>query len=344
MSKLRSIKMTTIIIALVLLLTIGGVAAAWVYPTNDVTKQALTLYPHAFPWEGSDVLPDGIAGENHTLLINNILNGVMVQNGVETSIGLNNPNSELNEQIEQRENRNKLTFGSMDAWDSAQMHSLFGLDAAELAFMIYSPKNNDNLKYLYTTSNDLGSSGWFSGNPNYPIGQRIYPIYRTRLEYVLNDEGAYEWVAVNTVIGSAESQYYDNNIFGSGLVKNPAFDPLTFAPLNTKDCETNEEAVAMGATTQNAIYLYNGKTFILTVASHSTTTFFKYTATSNGTAQLMINKHIDSIVPKVYDSATLSNEVALTKDGNTYSFAVKNNTTYYISITGNQELNFMLSQ
>ena len=344
MSKMRIVKITTVIIAVVLLLIMGGVAAAWIYPTTDITSQNLTIYPHAFPWEGSEILPDGIEGENHSVLINNIINGVMTENGKEVGIGLNDPDSELNEQLASREKRNKYTFGSMDAWDSSQMNSLFGLDAAELAFMIYSPKDNDNLKYIYTASNDLGSSGWFSGNPNYPIGERIYPIYRTRVEYKLTESGNYEWVAVKTVIGSAQSKYYDNDYFGSGVVKNPAFDPLSFAPLNATDCESGETAIAMGADTTNAIYVYNGRTVILNVASNGTTTFFKYTAKSNGTAKIIVNDHIDSINAKVYSNSALSSEVSTIHDGNSYSFNVRSNTTYYISITGNQELNFMLSQ
>ncbi len=343
MSKMYIVKTIIILTVVIFILTIGGVAASWSYATHPIDDVKMIIYPHAFPWEGSEILPDGIEGENHNLLINNLLNGTMTDSrGNEVGIGLNTPNSELNQQLDERENRNKYTFGSMDAWDTDQMHSLFGLDASKLAFMIYSPPNNENLKYLYTTNGDLGDSGWFSGSPNYPLGERIYPIYRTRLEYQLNSNGEYEWVAVKTVIGSAKSQYYDNNIFGSGVVKTPAFDPLSFAPLHSSDCESGETAINMGSSASNAIYVYSGRQVILNVASDNTITYFKYAASSGGTATININQDSNKIIPKVYSNANLTNSVALNANGNIYRFSTTRNTTYYFTITGSQNLDFTL--
>ena len=76
MSKIRIVKMATIIIAFVLLLFIGGVSASWLYPVNTISGQFISVKPTAFTWEGSDILPDdsqNSIGENHISLINNIL-------------------------------------------------------------------------------------------------------------------------------------------------------------------------------------------------------------------------------------------------------------------------------
>jgi hypothetical protein len=94
---------------------------------------------------------------------------------------------------------------------------------------------------LYTTSVELGTE---SNSPNIPIGEKIYPIYRTELH---KDETG-KWVATETRTGYAESAYYQNPITGSWLVKYPSFDPNSW------------EEVDLGLSFNDAIYAFVGQT------------------------------------------------------------------------------------
>ena len=224
------------------------------------------------------------------------------------------------------------------------MHAIFGLEAANLTFMVYSPQNDTNVKYLYTTNCDLGESGllWW-GNAKYPTGERVYPIYRTRIEYqdAVDEKGekVQEWVAVKTVLGSAKSAYYDNDTFGSAISKNPAFDPTTFAPVNSEDCESGETAIEIGKTVNNAIYI--PLNVVVDETAYSTDkTYFKYTASSSGTLRVIPLEKGENLTISVYSNSALTNLVA-SGTGKQFSFSCSA-TTYYIVATGDMDVNFTI--
>lgn len=76
MTKLAIFKKLTIVLVVVILLSISGVYANWVYPMSMLSNYTMTITPRAFKWEGSDVLPDddqNAIGENHIVLLENIL-------------------------------------------------------------------------------------------------------------------------------------------------------------------------------------------------------------------------------------------------------------------------------
>jgi len=346
MFKKLSRTITILIIFVVSICSIAGVSATWKYAVFSPDEVNESVKVDYFPWEGSDILPEDEVGYNHRVLIENIINGSMTENGVTTGIGLNNPDSELNQQLENRENRNKTTFGSMDAWDSAEMHAIFGLEASELAFMIYSPANQPTVKYIYTTSVELGESSWFYGKPTYPIGTRIYPVYRTKVNGVVVDkvkgEDVYEWTAEKTVLGSAKSQYYDNDYLGSFASKNPAFNPTTFAPMFAEDCETGETPIAMGQTTANAIYTYVGQSFIMGTDKVAETAYFTIQPTTAGTVKITPDNEGLTIV--VYSNANYTTEIASSTETGIATFTATANTTYYYKVMGTSPKNFIISQ
>ncbi len=214
-----------ILLILALSLTIGGTLATWDYANGEATHSFTHLSLNIFPWEGSDVLPDdNQLGENHRMLIENILNGKKTNsNGSVTELGLNSPDSYINNEIEDRSNAGWFsssdTLGSMDFWESSDINNYFNTNTANVSFILYFPDGVSDTYYLYTTSEELGDTG----NPVTPIGKPIYPIYQTVLQK--NSEGHYE--AVSTKVGYANSAWYDNRITGSWL-QYPSFDPETW--------------------------------------------------------------------------------------------------------------------
>ena len=305
-------------------------------------------------WDGSEILPDDVVGFNHKVLIENILNGTMVdENGNEVKIGMNNPDSELNKQIDDRMTIDgwwdtaRYTFGSMDVRDNQEMSNLFGLDASQLSFMIYMPEDEENIRYLYTTSVYLGESGWVLGNdakPTCPIDERIYPIYRTKLVYKEvevdeNNNHVYEWVAEKTVLGSAKSAYYENDTLGALAVQNPAFDPLSFAPILGEDCESGESPITMGDSMNSAIYIPLGTT-VDEVANSTDKTYFKYQALSSGMVKITPTEKSEFLTISVYSNESLT-ELVVSGTGAQISFDASE-MTYYIVATGDTEVNFTI--
>lgn len=328
----------------ILIYTISGVFATWDYATGGITDKKDTLNIMFFPWEGEDILPEEDGGYNQLVLVENLLNGSMIQDGVEIGIGLNNPDSDINTEIAEREARGKTTFGSMDAWDSEQMDAIFGLKAANLSFMFYFV--DDTTKYLFTTGVNLGENSILFGNPNYASGTLIYPIYRTILKYQvngINEDGSdkYEWVAVKTVLGTAPSTYYDNDYAGSLIVKSPAFDPVKFAPLKQEDCETGETAVMVGNKTNNNIYLYPDQKVDYVCENETAPAYFSVKPGA-GTITIMLDADCLDAQVNVYSNNAYSREYSSTTENGATTFTARANTTYYIKITGVKDLGFNL--
>ena len=206
-----STKMLAVCLSLLCLLCISGVFAAWQYCEMPLGSAAdnLILNVGIFKWQGSDALPDDEeAGLAHANLINKLING--------EGIGLNSPDSYLNEQIKNRTRYwNRDTLGSMAIRQGDSLESLFDLNTENTTFLIHMASSTTY--YIFTTSLDLGENG----SPNYAIDTTISPIYRTTVQKVNGT-----WVAVITEEGSAPSAYYEESqLIFINRSKIPSFDP-----------------------------------------------------------------------------------------------------------------------
>ncbi len=225
------IKYLSLFLCLVMVLSIGGVFATWKYSNLGPNPASLdiTIKLGEFNWVGSGDLPtDDAIGEDHLALIQMIIN--------HPEHGLNTSRSYLNEQIADRQDGGlgwsggRDTLGSMAVTQSQELAEIFGLDSYNLDFLIQFV--SDTEYYIFTTGVDLGQRGeinWLGtanktpGKPTVPIGERIHPIYRTR---VLKTNGT--WAAVETKAGSAISAWYEESRRVANATQIPSFDPDTF--------------------------------------------------------------------------------------------------------------------
>lgn len=231
MIRMKSIKRVLILsCVLVLIFSVGGAYATWTYSTGAVSpfEQPLDFKVGDFFWEGSGDLPtEGSIGENHLLLIENLIN--------HSEHGLNKSDSYLNEQISARKKNSWIaggsrdTLGSMAVTQSEELDELFGLSASKLSFVIQFV--DDNTYYLFTTGVYLGERGeinWIGqnskpGQPTVPIGDYVSPIYKT---VVKKSNGT--WAAQSTVEGYAVSAWYEESRSNANATQIPSFDPETF--------------------------------------------------------------------------------------------------------------------
>ena len=228
---LRFIKSITLVMALVLILSVTGVYSSWRYAREPIVPTSATLEIGIFPWAGSDILPEeDEIGQNHRTLIDAIING--------EGIGLNTSNSYLNKQIEERKdggsgwNNGRDTIGSMAVTQGDELNDLFALSTANLTFLIHFV--SDTEYHIYTTGVYLGERGsqfmninTKDGSPTTPIGQYIFPIYRT---IAVKTDGI--WKAVETKEGSAKSAWYEESRRNANATEIPSFDPDTWAEGN----------------------------------------------------------------------------------------------------------------
>ena len=213
-----------VLLALVLLLTVGGSFATWMFATPETENVESYSHFKFMAWSGAEILPDDDSeGDNHRKLIEAILNGTATDsNGSVTGLGLNHKNSYINGEIQDRSSSwfaSSDTLGSMDFWEASDINKYFNTSTENIAFVLHFPDGVSDTYYLYTTSEALGSGN----NPATPIGQYITPIYRTVLKKSKNGV----WEATETKVGSAKSAWYDNRITGS-LLKYPSFNPDTW--------------------------------------------------------------------------------------------------------------------
>jgi len=223
-------KSMIVLVAVVLLVSVGGVSATWYYATQPAqsVEETLDFQLGDFLWDGSGSLPtEGEIGENHLLLIDNIIN--------HPQHGLNASGSYLNDQIDKRQSGGlgwgggRDTLGSMAVTQSEELTEIFGLDASALSFLIQFV--SDTEYYLFTTGVDLGERGACNifgtttkaGSPNVPLGSPVYPIYKTVVRMV---DG--KWTAISTVIGYANSAWYEESRSKANATQIPSFDPDTF--------------------------------------------------------------------------------------------------------------------
>ncbi|MBE6599709.1 MAG: hypothetical protein E7640_00670 [Ruminococcaceae bacterium] len=321
---------SSFIIILVCLLCLCSVnlKAAWMYNISISEDIIIPVKVQVMPWIGVEELPHDIMGEDHEKLIDTILNGIYTDsNGKSTEIGLNNPNSYINEEILNRTQGSSWftsdTLGSMDFWEKSDIAKYFDTATTGLSFVLYFPKNEPNVHYLFTTSIELGGSN----DPNYSIGQTIYPIYRTKL---VQDTETGEWEAVETKTGSCVSAYYDNPITGSWLAKYPSFDPDTWAEGK------------LGKTTGDAIYTYIGQT--VTCYSDNDTDITYYVIKTTGNSNITVNS--DNAAAKFTVSNSNGNKVDIRggqQGTNKVVFRGTNNGTFYLAVSGGKSITFTIS-
>ena len=221
------------ILLFVSIFSISGVYATWQYSSGgpNPLSSEIGIRLGEFNWAGSGDLPtDSEIGEDHISLIDNIIS--------HPQHGLNASGSYLNDQISERKKggvlwSSKDTLGSMAVTQSDELNEIFGLDAHNLQFLIQFVSNNEY--YIFTTGVDLGERGeiniWgnnkTAGKPTVPIGESIYPIYRTK---AVRTNGV--WAAVETQVGYATSAWYEESRRNENATQIPSFDPDSFTEGN----------------------------------------------------------------------------------------------------------------
>ena len=325
--KLRT-KLLSLICVGMLCASCAGVYETWRYADGSVEEKTIGIASGMaeFVWDTAEILPSGVATQNHIHLINEIVED------------LNESGSELNTQIDNRENYNRDEFGSMDLWMENKMEQLFGLDTTGLSFLLHYPKDEPNTKYLYTTNIDMGSSGvlWGSGTFNIPKGEYIYQVFQTRLELVRDENGNQSWTPVETKLGYAESAEYPNTYAGTWLSSTPAFDP-----------ESWTEGVR-GATRNTAIYSFVGQSSVIYTANATDVIWYKLKHGATGTRTVLT--YDTSCTIKVYNAngkeitnVTTSNVDANGKACVSVSWRATASTQYYFTLTGNTAIDFKIS-
>ena len=291
--------------------SVAGVAATWEYANGEfqTVENEIGVGLTTFVWEGSEEIHGG-EGENHKYLLDNMLED------------LNSNDSYLEEQIIDRKSSGIFglygwdTFGSMDMRDNEDIEALFGLDARALNFLIYAPKNNQNTRYIYTTSVDMGTS---QNDIKVPIGTEVYPVYRTTIEF----DGE-NWVGIVTELGHAPSKYYDNDWLGSLAVKTPSFDA------------TKWKAGKLGTSTGNAIYSFVGLSTTAYVDAVDEPTYYALSCSKN------TNYTITSTLPNVNIEIIYNNGI-VESGQQTVTFSIKQNATCYIRLSGAKDMPFTIS-
>lgn len=322
----RLMNTTSLVLAVLLIVSVGGTFATWQYARGKCDDVVENLPLDVFPWEGAEILPEeDEVGKNHRNLIEMILNGTVTDaNGNVTKLGLNHSGSYINNEIKDRSGSwlaKSDTLGSMDFWEKADIEKYFNTSNENITFVIYFPEGVSNTYYLFTTDVDLETND----SPNIAIGEDIYPIYRTVL--TKNSEGI--WEATETKLGYAESDWYDNRITGS-LLRYPSFDPASWVEGE------------MGMTVETAIWAYSGQNSTIYPENTATVVYYKlkpssrtsYTVyTADEAVQIYVLDNNQNMVV-VTDGAQGSNKV---------TFTASANTVYYIKISGSTKIDFSIT-
>ncbi|MBR2874387.1 MAG: hypothetical protein IKC00_01000 [Clostridia bacterium] len=329
MSKMKyATALTLVLIIAVIVLVNPSVLAEWIYGEALSANIDLEVNVIVMPWEGADELPSQTEyGNNHKVMIDNVLNGTYVSGNTTQNIGLNTEDSYLVQEIAKRQDityRDADELGSMDIWQSDRINELFNLSSSsnKVEFILHFPDEPGDTYYLYSTNLDLGD-GW---TPEIPIGTYIYQVYKTTLQK--NSEGV--WEAISTEVGKAKSARYSNPYTGLGLGN--AFDISTW------------EKGKMGTGLSDAIYTKLNYAMPVECLNETDETYYYYdsTATNNRTVSI---QNSDKAIAYVYDSdgnlvQTRNNS---TQGSQTVIFKPRANTRYYIKITGDVYCTFTIS-
>lgn len=319
-------------------LSVMGVWATWIFaqdPANPISA-SVSLDIAEFTWEGSEVLPDDVEGEDHAWLINNLISGE--KNG--TVIGLDNKNSDLNEYINNRLEGGwgwkRDYFGSMAVTGDDEMEALFGAAAQGLSFIVQVV--SDTEYYIYTTSVYLGERGapnFFNtsnktpGKPSVPIGEYIYAIFRTKLTRASAND---PWDIVETKAGKAKSDWYDENRTNANVTQIPAFDINTWV----------EAVMGEQMNTSSAIWTFIGDDPTAYPATAQSAVYYRITPASAG-ARRVYTYNTDAVITIYNASGTVvaTSQSITDADGApliSVSWTGAANTLYYISVTGDTSI------
>lgn len=238
---MRRVASAFIMTIFVAILFIGGVSASWGYSAYipDAISGNLTIALDDFMWTGVEELPeDEESGLDHVWLIQNLVDG---SSSGDPSIGLNDPNSTINDYINDRLKGGwgwkRNYFGSMAVTGDEEMEAIFGAAAKGLSFIIEVDETNSNVYYIYTTDvvlgergepNWLGTSNKTPGKPTVPIGQYIEVIYRTK---IVRENASAPFDIIETKKGKALSDWYDENRSNANVTQIPAFDVNTWVEI-----------------------------------------------------------------------------------------------------------------
>ena len=273
-------------------------------------------------------LEDNVGIANHESLVEAMVD--------DPTNGLNNPDSYLNEQIEKRNKGNWLipsrdTLGSMAITQGNTLESMFGDSYAtneKIAFIIKSMyTNSDKVAdyfYLFTTSVNLGENK----NLNYPEGELIYPIYRTKI--VKDEDG--KWVSEEIVEGYAPSACYDESQFTEiHRSQIPAWDT------------NNWVEGKLGTSFDNAAWTHvnQSSSICCEAENYVEKRYFKVTVPSNSNYSFVIDSDSQTNDIDVTIDLYTSNRVLVTSSEGSVDLPSNNsNTTYFIVIYGSRTMDF----
>ncbi len=326
-----------VLVGLCALLPIGGAIATWQYAglqaLDAQTDIAFQMNTFTF-WQGAETLPNE-EGESHVTLINNLLNGVD-ENG--TLVGLNNPDSAISQNLENRLNGglwgmfNKTDYyGSMDGSildEQVDMEGLFNTDTLGLDFIVQVV--DDLTYYIFTTSVDMGTSG----APNIALGEEIYPIYRSIAKRATTSS---KFEMVSTAVGHAPSMYYEQ-LSGWGILHDqtvPSFDVKQW---------TSCEDEPIGTTRDNAVWTFVGDTPSATVDDETSAMYFQMRAEGDRTITSE-NMQAEFTVTDAQGSVVAVSE-QVTVDMRLFvqvTFTATAGETYYIQVTGASYIQFTIA-
>ena len=320
-----------------------GVYANWQYPDSPISPLDKNLQlgiGDYITWEGSEDLPVDIEGENHALLITDLIFGTESGN---FNNGLNNPDSALNGYIDDRLQGSWIggwkydNFGSMAIVGGDEMTKLFGADTKGLDFIIQ--KTSDTKIYIYSTSVYLGTPGelnWLNqrtkdGAPSIPIGEYIYAIYRTELT---RSNSKAEWAIVESLVGKAKSDWYDESRSNKNLTQIPSFDISTWVQTSTMGTQMTES---------EAIWTFDGDSPNTNVDAKTTPTYYRMTPKTTGTRVITANKPNAKI--RIYNGAgeVVAESTSLEGANPSVSFVASAGTLYYISVLGDYQITITIS-
>ncbi len=337
-------KIVAVIAFLGIVLGSVGVYANWQYsnaPVSPLDKNISLGLGDYITWDGSENLPTDVEGENHNSLITNLIYGTASGNYTN---GLNNSNSALNDYINDRVAGSWIGgwkydyFGSMAIVGGDEMTKLFEADTKGLNFIIQKVSNTK--MYIYTTSVYLGTPGelnWINqrvkdGAPSIPIGEYIYAIYRTELTRSNSNS---EWNTVESLVGKAKSDWYDESRSNENLTQIPSFDITTWDVSNTMGTEM---------TLESAIWTFDGDTPNTNVVSKTTPTYYRIMPKSGGTRVITPDKNSARISVYNQNGELIADNSDTNATNSSVSFVAIANETYFISVYGDYQITLTISK
>ena len=343
-----------LLLVLISITVTTGVFATWKYAYNasvdDHSTTANISSVGGFLWSGADDLPVTAVGENHAWLIYNIVNATDAKG---EEIGLNNPDSEINERINARleggtgwrEGRDY--FGSMAVSGGDEVSELFDAKSNGLSFVVQV--ESETVYYIYTTSVNLGTKGsqilgfnTKEGNPNIPIDQFIYPIYKTKLVRA-NKNSDFE--IIETKRGKARSDWYDENRSNANATQIPSFDVTTW--VETEMGEFSDPIWTFVGDDPTAYATKEMQHLYYKIKPTNTATYTVWTSNVDAEISIIaIPDPLDSALTREDFTPVATSSKILHTDGSyrvqtTWSATAGN--TYYIEITGDDVMQFHIS-